>query len=396
MSETNLTKIYFIQLFVLLKKLRYNIFMTKNKSGLRHNLYTESDSGLAFLLAIFAPYFLIVIVTAICTAITGLPYSVADQSVKSFANTYPFVATIISSIVPQVSFLATFFIVSERRKVNYKLANQFNFKLDYRIILSVILIGIVAMFGFSPLSNMLDYFSNQLGYKTSVSIDISSTAKFFVTVLFVGILPAVCEELIFRGIITNGLKKYGTKLAIILSAILFALIHQNLQQLLYQLFLGGVMAYIAIKTGSIFYTMILHFFNNFSILFFAFVFGQSEQTPNYSNAWNIILPIIMAIASVFVVLGILKLISYLLNKKQTAELEKDSSLIVETETNNSDIKARNLDEITDTIEQTASNQQIDNQIQKKSIKSIFECPTLIVAIVTGVVFWIIAVISAFK
>ena len=188
----------------------------------------------------------------------------------------------------------------------------------------VISIGVIAIFGFTPLTNLFDYLTSKLGYSSvATNIDLSSFWKFFAAIFYVALLPAICEELIFRGIITNGLKKYGMVAAVALSAVLFALMHQNLQQLIYQLFLGAVMAYIVLKTGSIIYTMALHFFNNFLIILLAFLSGESgsvdysdpKYAEYYGSAWNVIWPILLAIATILVIVGILFLMTYLVNKK---------------------------------------------------------------------------------
>ena len=58
--------------------------------------------------------------------------------------------------------------------------------------------------------------------------------------------------------------KYGEKLAVITSGVMFGLFHGNFEQFFYACFLGMFFAYIYIRTGKIIYTMILHFCVNFS------------------------------------------------------------------------------------------------------------------------------------
>lgn len=101
--------------------------------------------------------------------------------------------------------------------------------------------------------------SDETLYESGIDI-----ALYFVQV---AILPAIFEELVFRGITFGALKPLGTRFAVILSAILFGMAHiyplQSMFATLFGLLLGGV--YVA--TGSLWTCVLLHFFNNaFAVL----------------------------------------------------------------------------------------------------------------------------------
>lgn len=362
----------------------------------RTNIYSTNDSAIAFMLALIVPQILIFLVAIICSSIAGMPMASEDSTIKTVENTYPFVYSLIGGIVPQISFLCVFFYVSERRKVDYQKANQINFKINPLVLLCVIAIGIVAMYGFSPLINMFDKFTTDLGYKSGTSlIDISTFWKLFAAIFYIGLLPAICEELIFRGIITNGLKKYGTWVAIIISAVLFALMHQNLQQLIYQLFLGGVMAYIVIKTKSIVYTMILHFFNNFTILLSSYLSGDAESTIDYSKAWNIIYPILLVIVAVGIIVGLLFLINYILKRKDKKISTAECEIVTVGATEQVDQQPKTEignQKQNETTNSPTAKQTNDIFKDDKFYKNIY----MIFALVGGLVFWIFAVISSFR
>lgn len=85
-----------------------------------------------------------------------------------------------------------------------------------------------------------------------------------ILLLFVlmALVPAVCEEFFFRGTILSNLLPFGQGTAIVGSAILFGLMHQNPYQLLYTAVSGLMMGYAYVKTGSIWYPTIIHFANN--------------------------------------------------------------------------------------------------------------------------------------
>jgi sodium transport system permease protein len=82
-------------------------------------------------------------------------------------------------------------------------------------------------------------------------------------ILLIAVVPAICEELAFRGFILSGLRRTGGKWrAIILTAIFFGVTHSIVQQSLLATLTGCVIGYIAIQTGSIVPCMLFHFTNN--------------------------------------------------------------------------------------------------------------------------------------
>jgi sodium transport system permease protein len=84
-----------------------------------------------------------------------------------------------------------------------------------------------------------------------------------VMLLLLAIVPAVCEELAFRGFILSGMRHMGHKWrAIVVSSIFFGLAHGVFQQSLVASVLGMLLGYVAIQTGSIFPGMLFHMLHN--------------------------------------------------------------------------------------------------------------------------------------
>ncbi|MBC7856573.1 MAG: CPBP family intramembrane metalloprotease [Pirellulaceae bacterium] len=82
-------------------------------------------------------------------------------------------------------------------------------------------------------------------------------------VLLLALLPAVCEELAFRGFVLNGLRRSGHKWgAILVTSALFGVVHMLLQQSLSAFLIGIVIGYVAVKTNSIWPAMLFHFTHN--------------------------------------------------------------------------------------------------------------------------------------
>lgn len=81
--------------------------------------------------------------------------------------------------------------------------------------------------------------------------------------LVIALAPAVCEEMMFRGLIYNSMKaKYRVSVAIAIVAVLFGIYHMSLVKFIPTGLLGLVLCYVAYKTGSIYPSMMMHFLNN--------------------------------------------------------------------------------------------------------------------------------------
>jgi len=82
-------------------------------------------------------------------------------------------------------------------------------------------------------------------------------------IVLVAVLPAVCEELAFRGFILSGLRHIGHRWrAIVVSALFFGITHQLLQQSILAAAVGAMIGYLAVQTGSIFPGMLFHVTHN--------------------------------------------------------------------------------------------------------------------------------------
>ncbi len=89
------------------------------------------------------------------------------------------------------------------------------------------------------------------------------------------LLPAVCEELLFRYVPMSILAPYSRRACIVLSSLYFSLIHCNLFQIPYALAAGLIFILISMLFNSVWPSMMLHFLNNaLSVLWILY-------SPNY-------------------------------------------------------------------------------------------------------------------
>jgi len=90
-----------------------------------------------------------------------------------------------------------------------------------------------------------------------------STWNFLLEVLLVSILPGFCEEFLHRGVLLQGIKHWGFKKAIVISALLFGLIHFNIQQVGYAFVIGLILGFVSVVAKNIYPAIIIHAVNNF-------------------------------------------------------------------------------------------------------------------------------------
>jgi membrane protease YdiL (CAAX protease family) len=104
-----------------------------------------------------------------------------------------------------------------------------------------------------------------LGYNVPTYADeaMGGVGLFLLALFNTAILPGICEEFLNRGLILRGLRDtMQDKYAIIISALIFGLLHANVRQTLYTLVGGVIFATLTVKTRSILPAMIVHFVNN--------------------------------------------------------------------------------------------------------------------------------------
>lgn len=106
------------------------------------------------------------------------------------------------------------------------------------------------------------------------------TANYQLVLMFftLAIVPAFAEEFLFRGVILNNLLPFGRTTAVVASALLFGLMHQNMGQFLYTTVAGLVIGFIYVHTKSIWCCILTHLCNNFmSVLYTAIEERLSEE-----------------------------------------------------------------------------------------------------------------------
>ncbi len=171
----------------------------------------------------------------------------------------------IGYLLPQIAFAITAFWALRFSKTPVKTAIvEQKCKPRYFLLAITMQIGLLSL---SELNALFLKFLERFGYQDAgIALPNMEGVGFVGVLVVVALIPAIFEEIMFRGVLLKGLKSFGETGAVLLCGALFALYHQNPAQTLYQFCCGAAFALVAIRSGSILPTVVSHFLNNALIL----------------------------------------------------------------------------------------------------------------------------------
>jgi membrane protease YdiL (CAAX protease family) len=111
-------------------------------------------------------------------------------------------------------------------------------------------------------------------------LQMDNFSDLLVNLIIVALLPAIGEELLFRGVIQKELLAHikNHHLAIVIASVIFSGVHLQIQGFLPKFFIGLILGYAYYWTKSIWYPMILHFFNNGMQTLILYIVGDDIES----------------------------------------------------------------------------------------------------------------------
>ena len=102
-------------------------------------------------------------------------------------------------------------------------------------------------------------------------LKMSTIADLLYTLIVIAVVPAIGEELLFRGYLQKkiGKKLRNPQIAILITAFLFSLIHLDLQAFIPRLFLGSLLGYLYYWSKNLWIPILAHFVNNAQVVIFS-------------------------------------------------------------------------------------------------------------------------------
>ena len=318
----------------------------------KRNFYTEHDSGKVFLWAILLPQ----IISLIFACIFASVYKTQEEMQSSIFY------ILVACVLAQACFAFILYYYNKKNKICIKQATKLNININLKNVLVCMLISIIAVFGFVNLVSAANNFFAWIGFNLGgVEVPNHNFWWFLFNVVFLVALPAIFEEFIFRGIIFNGLRGKGFWFACIISAVMFAVMHLSIEQFVFPIIMGVVFALILEKTGSIVYTIITHFCNNFIVVLISYISnftGRDIASFNTNSVTGALIALLIAaIAGTVIWL----LIKYLLKPNMQTNEQK----IV--------------------LQSTNLTQQNTNFIHKNFV---------LISLISGIVLWLVVVVGS--
>jgi uncharacterized protein len=200
---------------------------------------------------------------------------------------------------------------------------------------NLIILSILIMFAAVPAINMMLYFNQQMELPsflskleewikeseenatkiTEVFLKMNSPGEMIYNLFIVALLPALGEELLFRGLIQKLFRQLTNNIhiAIFLTAILFSAIHMQFYGFLPRMMLGVLFGYMLYWTGNLWVPVIAHLVNNGAAVIFAYIASKQKMPFNQDTIGTGEGEILIALISLLAVCGLVMLL-----KKQAA------------------------------------------------------------------------------
>lgn len=115
-----------------------------------------------------------------------------------------------------------------------------------------------------PLTDWMVVTELQMSEMIEKMLGFKSVSDLLIAVIVIAIIPAIAEEWVFRGIVQNNIiiMVKNPWVGLVIASIFFSAIHMQFQGFLPRFILGMILGYVYLTTGNLWYSILLHFFNN--------------------------------------------------------------------------------------------------------------------------------------
>ena len=122
------------------------------------------------------------------------------------------------------------------------------------------------------LESMMKAYENQATQLTEKLLNVHNLPALFFNIFLIAIIPALGEELFFRGAIQGVLQqKINAKAAIWITAIVFSAIHFQFYGFVPRMLLGAFLGYLLVWSGNLWLSIAAHFTNNVLAIIFYYM-----------------------------------------------------------------------------------------------------------------------------
>lgn len=236
------------------------------------------DTSIAFLLAFISSQLMVIFGKLIVSSILAI-FSFSSTEISTFFKGD--IGYLVTSLFQFLGFICVFVYYTHKTTLKKQC---FASKVKPLTALIFIMLGIVSMFALTTFINYYCLTLNLFNKPTATfSYELDNLKTYLISLISLALLPAIGEELIFRGIILNSLKTKSKLFAVIVSSLLFTLIHFNLSQLFYPFLFGILLAFACLKSKNIVLPMLIHFINNAINLTIQYLSNNGTFKPSTLN-----------------------------------------------------------------------------------------------------------------
>jgi hypothetical protein len=168
---------------------------------------------------------------------------------------------------------------------------------------------------FSGLQNYMEDKESQAQHVFERFLNVSGMWPLIINLVVIGVIPAIGEELLFRGVLQNIFIRWtkNTFLGVLITSFAFAALHFQFLSVLPRFILGMILGYIFVWTRSLWMPIIAHFVNNalavvYYHLYYNDLIGEGIEhvgKPEY-NSFYAILSILVVAVFLFVIRRVMK------------------------------------------------------------------------------------------
>ncbi|WP_082676812.1 type II CAAX endopeptidase family protein [Peptoniphilus phoceensis] len=186
----------------------------------------------------------------------------------------------------------------------------------------------------------LSLLSNFIEYKNFPMEIMLQNVPILNYLIFMCLVPAICEEVFFRGTLTNAYNVYGERFAIVVSALVFALFHFDIQNFIAPFLLGLLFASLIEYTGSIIPAIVAHFINNVIAVLTARYLN--ERLFDFLRQTKFTREIGSLELSIIIILVLLSIFSFILSRLILKSLKEENNKCKEVKIRYRDVEGIDL------------------------------------------------------
>lgn len=249
-------------------------------------LFGTKGGGLAFTVTTLLYIFIAVIGGLILSAF-GL---------KSTDGAYVFISAFFSAIT--IAIVILYFSVNTGERV-FGSTQVKKFNAVYLIFSVLLAVGVFCGFGFinDATASLIKSLGGNAG---AISFLPETATELLLFILCYALVPAVFEELFFRGFLIRYLYGVRTWAAVIVSALCFALYHGNFAQFFYQFIYGAALGLLTVSSGSVIPSVFAHFINNLAVILFTYFSVNINLYDPLLIVFGVAVSVCVSVALIFI------------------------------------------------------------------------------------------------